>query len=191
MSIDKLQIPKLITKIPKSTGSSSFISPFKPKETVNPQTFTAVTLDDISVKLSKLVNIEIINKELLISNQKLLTSILQELKDDADEGQELTQNGTVTDTEFVFTDIGQLRQGLRVKGFELANDGTDNAMYFGWNVTEGGLQPSLDDPTSNLTKFRLLQPGDSIKIIFNRKVIRNIALISQQDSSAYRLWMVW
>jgi hypothetical protein len=120
-----------------------------------------------------------------------LSAILKEQRIEADEGQELTQNGTALSTEFTFIDIGQLRQGLKVKAFELSNDSSTDSLYFGWNVTEGGLEPSLDDPTSSLSKFRLLSPSDSIKIVFNRKVIRNIALISQQGSSAYRLWLVW
>jgi hypothetical protein len=156
----------------------------KPKEIVDPLTLQVTTLDDISVKLSKLIDITTIN-------QKYLNAILKEQRIEADEGQELTQNGTALSTEFTFIDIGQLKQGLKVKGFELANDGVDNAIYFAWNQTQGGLQPSLDDPTSSLTKFRLLQPGDSIKIIFNRKIIRNVSIIGQGGSSTYRLWMVW
>lgn len=153
-------------------------------EIVDPTAYPVILLDDISIKLTKLLA----QSEL---NQRYLASILKEFRDEADKGQELTQNGTVLSTEFSFIDLGQLRQGLRAKSFELANDGDTNAIYFAWNQTEAGLEPSLDDPNSSLTKFRLLNPGDSIKIIFNRKVIRNIALISQQDSSTYRLWLVW
>lgn len=158
--------------------------PTRPREIVDPLTLQVTNLDDISVKLSKLIDITTLN-------QKYLNAILKEQRDEADEGQELTQDGTVLSTDFTFIDIGQLRQGLKVKSFELANDHVANSIYFGWNVTKGGLQPSLDDPTSSLTKFRLLQPGDSIKIIFNRKVIQNIALLGQNGSSTYRLWMVW
>jgi len=154
------------------------------KEIVDPTAYPVVLLDDISVKLSKLIDLSTLN-------QKYLNAILKELRDEADEGQELTQDGTVLSTEFTFIDIGQLRQGLKVKSFELANDGVDNAIYFAWNTTQAGLEPGLDDTTSNLTKFRLLQPGDSIKIVFNRKVIMNIAIIGQGGSSTYRLWMVW
>jgi hypothetical protein len=179
--------PKLASSmVPKQASQQ-----FQPKQIINPATFTAVTLDDISVKLSKLVDLNIQNQKLLISNQNTLGSILEQLLEEADEGQELTQDGTVLNTDFTFIDLGQLRQGLRVKSFELSNDHATNGLYFGWNVTEGGLQPSLDDPVSSLTKFRILNAGDSIKIIFNRKVIRNIALISQQGSVPYRLWMVW
>ena len=172
-------MPESQTKdIVKQTTSSS------PKQIVDPLVFQASTLDDISVKLSKLIS----QSEL---NRKYLNAILKEQRDEADEGQELTQDGNVLSTEFTFVDIGQLRQGLRVKGFELANDGIDNAIYFAWNTTRAGLEPSLDDPTSSLTKFRLLQPDDSIKIIFNRRVISNISLLGQGGSSTYRLWMVW
>jgi len=156
----------------------------KPKEIIDPTAYPVILLDDISVKLSKLIDITTLNR-------KYLNAILKEQRDEADEGQELTHNGTVLSTEFEFIDIGQLRQGLKVKSFELANDGDTNAIYFAFNTTQAGLEPSLDDTTSNLTKFRLLQPEDSIKIVFNRKVIRNIAIIGQGGSSTYRLWMVW
>jgi len=190
MSIDKLQIPKSMPTLPKS-GSSDFTSPFKPKETINPQTFTAVTLDDISVKLSKLLDLD--KKRLILESRRLdiETKILKELEDEADEGQELTRDGTVLSTDFTFIELGQLRQGLRVKSFELANDDTINGIYFGWNVTESGLQPSVDDTTSSLSKFRILNAGDSIKIVFNRKVIQNIALLGQGGDAVFRLWMVW
>ena len=167
--------------------TSTKSKPSKPshnREIVDPLTLQVTNLDDISVKLSKLLTIE-------EKNQLYLNAILKELRDEKDEGQELTQDGTVLSTDFTFVDIGQLRQGLRVKSFELANDSTTNSIYFGWNVTEAGLQPSLDDPTSSLTKFRLLNAGDSIKIIFNRRVIRNIALLGNGASVPFRLWLVW
>lgn len=171
-------MPELQTKDIKNIVKS------KPKEIIDPTAYPTVLLDDISVKLSKLLS----QSEL---NQKYLNAVLKELRDEADEGQELSENGTVLSTEFTFIDIGQLRQGLKIKSFELVNDSTTNSLYFAWNTTKAGLQPSLDDPHSSLTKFRLLQPGDSTKRVFNRKVIRNIALLGNGASIPYRLWMVW
>lgn len=184
MPLDKLQLP----------GGT----PYKPKEIINPQTFTAVTLDDISVKLSKIIDLESRRLDLetrLVGLETrrldLETKILKELEDQRDEGKELTQNGTVLSTDFTFIDLGQLRQGLKARSFELANDDTTNGIYFAWNTTEAGLQPSLDDPTSSLTKFRILNAGDSIKIVSRYKVIMNIALLGQGGSATFRLWMVW
>lgn len=157
---------------------------FQPKQRINPATFQAITLDDISVKLSKLIDLE-------TRRLDLETKILKELEDQGDEGKELTENGTVLSTDFTFIDLGQLRQGLRVKSFELVNDDTTNGIYFAWNTTKAGLQPSLDDPASSLTKFRILNPGDTIKIIFNKNVIQNIALLGQGGDAVFRLWMVW
>lgn len=154
------------------------------RQIIDPRNFSTITLDDISVKLTKLLEVE-------EKNQKYLNGILKQQRDEADEGQELTHNGTALSTEFEFIDIGQLRQGLRVKSFELANDSTTNSLYFAWNTTKAGLEPSLDDPNSNLTRFRLLNAGDSIKIIFNRKVIQNISLLGNGADVPYRLWMVW
>lgn len=154
------------------------------KQIIDPKVYNTVVLDDISIKSSKLLS----QSEL---NQKYLNAILAELRNEADEGQELSENGTVLSTEFTFIDIGQLRQGLKIKSFELVNDSTTNSLYFAWNTTKAGLQPSLDDPHSSLTRFRLLQPGDSTKRVFNRKVIRNIALLGNGASVPFRLWMVW
>jgi len=154
------------------------------KQIVDPLVLQATTLDDVSVKLTKLLEVE--NK-----NQRFLNAILKELRDDVDEGQELTQDGTASNTDFTFIDLGQLRQGLRVKSFELANDSTTNSIYFAWNTSRAGLQPSLGDTTSSLTKFRLLDAGETIKIIFNRKVIENIALLGNGASVPFRLWLVW
>lgn len=156
----------------------------KPREIIDPTAYPVILLDDISVKLSKLIDITTLNR-------KYLNAILKELRDEADEGKDLPQNGTVLATDFTFIDIGQLKQGLKIKSFELANDSSTNSLYFGWNVTKAGLQPSLDDPTSSLTKFRLLEAGDSIKIVFNRKVIENIAMLGNGASVSFRLWMVW
>lgn len=179
MSLKDLpQLPKQLN-LDKSSNS-----PFKAKQTINPATFQAITLDDISVKLSKLLDLEIVRLD--VENK-----ILKELGDRRDEGKELTQDGTVSSTDFTFIDLGQLRQGLRVKSFELANDDITNGIYFGWNTTEAGLQPSLDNPTSLLTKFRILNAGDTIKIIFNNRVIENIALLGQGGDARFRLWAVW
>lgn len=154
------------------------------KQIIDPLVLQATTLDDVSVKLTKLLEVE-------SKNQRYLNAILKELRDEIDEGQELTKDGTVLSTEFTFIDIGQLRQGLRVKAFELVNDSKTDSLYFAWNTTKAGLQPSLDDPTSPLTKFRLLNAGEHIKIIFNRKVIQNIALLGNGANISYRLWLVW
>jgi hypothetical protein len=165
-------------------------SPFKAKQIINPATFQAVTLDDISVKLSKLINLE--NRRLDLETRRLEVdnAILKELQDQRDYGQELPQNGTVLSTEFTFIDIGQLRQGLRFKSFDLANDDTTNGIYFAWNTTQAGLEPSLDDVTSPLTKFRILNAGDSIKIVHRNDVIQNVSLLGQGGSAVFRLWLL-
>lgn len=170
-----------VPKLPRRLGQLN--SPFKAKQVINPATFQAITLDDISIKLSKLLDLE--SRRLEVDN-----AILKELQDQRDYGQELPQDGTVLSTEFTFIDIGQLRQGLKFKSFELVNDDTTNGIYFAWNTTKAGLEPSLDDVTSPLTKFRILNAGDSIKIVHRNDVIENIALLGQGGSAVFRLWFL-
>lgn len=177
--------------LPRRLGQLNVNSPFKPKQIVNSTTFQAVTLDDISVKLSKLLDLDTKRLDLESRRLEVETAILKELEDRRDKGKELTRDGIVLSTEFTFIDLGQLRQGLRAKSFELVNDSTTDSLYFGWNVTQAGLQPSLDDPTSSLTKFRLLNAGDSIKIKHNVEIIENIALLGNGANILFRLWMIW
>jgi hypothetical protein len=202
MSIDQLQKLKLLVKSSNSgsgnsgisgnnNNSGNFNSPFKPKETVNPQTFQAVTLDDISVKLSKLFDLETIKLGVEKKRLDVEKAILKELQDRRDQGKELPQSGTVLSTDYTFIDLGQLRQGQKAKSFELLNDDPNNDLYFGWNTSEAGLQPSLDDPQSSLSKFRILGAGESIKIKNNVDTIENIALLGKQGDVVFRLWFVW
>lgn len=177
--------------ISKSINKSINNSPYKPKETVNPQTFTAVTLDDINIKMSKLINLE--NIRLGTERKRLAVedAILKELQDRRDQGKELPQSGIVLSTDFTFLDLGQLRQGLKAKSFELANDDLVNDLYFGWNTSEAGLQPDLNDPTTPLSKFRILGAGENIKIKNNVDVIENVALLGRGGNVTFRLWLTW
>lgn len=188
MSTNKFNSLKSVVK---SGDNTKVASPFQPKETVNPQTFTAVTLDDISVKLSKLIELDTIKLGMEKKRYDVETKILKELEDRRDHGKELPQSGTVSSTDFTFIDIGQLRQGQRAKSFELVNDDLVNDLYFGWNTTQAGLQPDLNDPLTPLSKFRILQPGENIKVRNNVDVIENVALLGRGGNATFRLWLTW
>jgi len=162
---------------------------FKPKETVNPQALTAVTLDDISTGIDELIKIEKDNQKLLANSFTLLANILEEVREEADEGAVLSQSGTVTTTDFIFMDTISAPEHP-VKGYAVKNDGP-NSIYVGHNVTKAGLQPSLGDITSSLSRFREIKNKEEIRFIFNRRKVENVAFIAVGGSSLYRSWLVW
>lgn len=162
---------------------------FRPKETINPQALTAITLDDISASLNELIKIETDNQKLLANNFKLLANILQELREEMDEGAVLPVSGTVTTTEFIFIDTITHPEHL-VKGYSIKNDGP-NTIYVGHNVTNAGLQPSIDDVTSNLSRFKEIKNKEEIRFIFNRRRVENVAILAKGGNSAFRGWLVW
>lgn len=157
--------------------------------------FVATTLDDISRKLSNLSNIHNdfsnlahitsdlvhVNKEILDRNNK----ILKELTDERDEGEYLRREETASTTLTTYDIIGIL--GFPVKGYEIHNDG-NNTILFAHNLTLSLIDPNVD--TSN-TRFSSLLSGDNIRFIYNRKIVRNIYLVTSLGTSAFRLWLIW
>lgn len=163
---------------------------FKPKQTIDPFAFQALTLDAISVNLAKSAGIHEESQKILVENQKLLSSILQELKDEADEGEVLTQNGLVQSNDFTFIET-ITAPGHPVKGYAIINDGPDNSIYVAHNTTKAGLQPDIDNITSSISRFRLVQVGEEIRFVFNRRKIYNVTIIAASGTSNIRTWLVW
>jgi predicted O-methyltransferase YrrM len=162
---------------------------FKPSETVNPQALVAINLDDISASLTELIKIETDNQKLLAASFELQAAILQEIREEMDEGEVLSVSGTVTSTDFVFIDTISAPEHP-VRGYSIKNDGS-NTIYVGHNVTKAGLQPSISDVTSNLSRFRQINNKEEIRFIFKRRKIENVAILAQTGSSSYRGWLVW
>lgn len=162
---------------------------FQPSTTINPQALTAITLDDISANLSKLIEIETDNQKLLAASFELHAAILQEIREEMDEGEVLSVSGTVTSTDFVFINTISTPEHP-VRGYSIKNDGP-NTVYVGHNVTKAGLQPSLTDVTSNLSRFREVKNKEEVRFIFKRRKIENVAILAQTGSSSYRGWLVW
>lgn len=149
-------------------------------EIINPSIATFVTLDSISGKLTKLIN-------LTLRNQELLNSILRQQIEEADEGKYIRKSGTVTPTTFV--EINTLIDpGHSVKGYEVTNDGP-NPIYVAHNATISGLQPDTIDVTDN--RFQEVAANEDIEFNYNRKKIRNIYLLAKGGNSNYRIWLVW
>jgi len=149
------------------------------KKIIEPGVFLAMTLDDISRKLS----------ELLISNgslEMLNKAILKELKDGADEGEYFRQDATANTTTFDTIDFLAIF-GFPVRGFMIRNDGANNILY-GHNITRSSIDPTVQTIDA---RFIVLEPHEKIKFAYNRKRINNIYLKSVGGNSDYRLEAVW
>ena len=150
------------------------------KKIIEPGTFSVITLDDISRKLS----------ELLILNgsvEKLNKAILKELKDADDEGEYLFVSGTATtDLSLNITDLLGIL-GFPVKGYIIKNDGA-NIIQVGHNITASSIDSSIQTGSA---RFYPVFVGESHKEMFNRKVIRNVYIRTAVGTSAYRLWLLW
>jgi len=149
---------------------------------VDPTTSTFLTLDDISVKLTKLLKST--NK-----NQELLSSILQEHKDDADEGEYIRLSGTVDTSSFTIINT-HVDPGHSVKGYTVINDGP-NTIYVGHNVAKGSIGPDIVDVSSDITRFTSVKATEDIKFRYNRNKIRNVYILASGNSSKYRALLIW
>lgn len=137
-----------------------------PKKIIEPGTFSVITLDDISRKLS---------------------DILKELKDEKDEGEYFFVSGTATtDISQNITDLLGIL-GFPVKGYIIKNDGA-NIIQVGHNITSSSIDSSIQTGSA---RFYPVFVGESHKEMFNRKVIRNVYIRTAVGVSAYRMWLLW
>ncbi len=70
--------------------------PSKKSEIIEPGASMYVTLDDISQKFSKLLQTQAELLKKAYQEQELLSSILKELRDEADKGEYMFMSGTAT-----------------------------------------------------------------------------------------------
>lgn len=159
--------------------------------------FMAMTMDDISLKLDKLITLSIINQKTLsslleytIDNGKRLTSILEELAAGADEAGVVRQDGTVTTKRFIIIDTMNA-PGHMVKGYTVRNDGP-NTIFVAHNAAfSSELDADITDVTSSDSRFEKVLPNEDIKFSFNRNNILNIHILAQDGNSDFRVWLVW
>ncbi len=159
--------------------------------------FMAMTLDDISLKLDKLISLYIKNQQILsslldytIKNEKRLAVIEEEILAEADSGEFLRRTGTVTTTQFVIIDTN-VAPGHLVRGYTVINDGA-NIIYVGHNMAiSSELDADIIDVTSDTARFAQVLPGEDIKFIFNRQRIRNVHILSVGGNSTFRAWLTW
>lgn len=168
-----------------------------PENIVNPEIITFVTLDDISLKFNKLIDISIKNQKTLsslleytVKNEKRLEIIQDQLLEEADEGQFIRTSGTVTTTRFTIIDTN-VAPGHMVKGYTVKNDGPNN-IFVGHNVAiSSEVDADIVDVSSIVSRFDIVEPNEDIKFVFNRKRIRNVHILASGGNSQFRAWLVW
>ena len=158
----------------------------KKSEIIEPGASIFVTLDDISLKLSKLIKVQVEALKTASKDRELLLSILKELKDGVDEGEYFRQEATANPTTYDIIDFLAIL-GFSVKGFTLINDGVNTILY-GHNITDLSIDTSIHTQDA---RFLTLVAGEDVKITYNRKCIRHIYLIAVGGNSAYRLTALW
>lgn len=162
---------------------------YKPKQTIDPFAFQALTLDAISVNLAKSAGIHEESQKILVENQKVFAAILQELKDDADDGEFLAQHGTVIATDFTIIET-EIAPNHPVKGYSIKNDGP-GTIFVAHNISKAGLQPDIDNLASAVSRFWEVRINEEITFSFNRRKILNVAMIAATVDSDFRAWLSW
>lgn len=159
--------------------------------------FMAITMDDISFKISQLIDLSIKNQQILsslldytIKNEKRLAVIEEEMLAEADSGEFLRTAGTVTTTQFTIIDT-DVAPSHMVKGYTIINDGPNN-IYVGHNVAiSSEVDVDIVDVTSDTSRFAQILPGEDIKFVFNRRRIRNVHILASGGNSTFRAWLTW
>lgn len=160
--------------------------------------FMAMTMDDISLSLVKLIDLSTKNQQTLsslldytVKNEKRLASIQNELIEEADAGAVLRINGTVTPTQFVIIDTIK-DPGHMVKGYTVRNDGSNNIFVAHNAAISSDVDADIIDVISgNISRFEEILPNEDIKFVFNRNRIRNVHILAQGGNSQFRAWLVW
>lgn len=124
----------------------------------------------------------------LLDQNKLLQSILKELKESDDEGEYMFVEGTATtDLSLNITDLLAI-MGHPVKGYIIQNDDLVNTIQAGHNITTSSIDSNVQTSSA---RFYPLFPGEQHKEMFNRNVIRNVYLRSSAGTAPYRMWLLW
>lgn len=167
------------------------------ENTINPEVFLAVTMDDISLKFNKLIDLSIMNQKTLsslldytVKNEKRLEIIQNQLLEEADEGQFLRTSGTVTTTRFTIIDTN-VAPGHMVKGYIVKNDGPNNIFVAHNAAISSQVDADIVDVTGSVSRFEIVEPNEDIKFTFNRKKIRNVHILASGGNSQFRAWLVW
>ena len=167
------------------------------KENSNPSEFIMddkgeafIQLDDINNNLRNLSKNINNSNELMTSQNKLLSLILNELLDQRDEGKSIYNNGTLSTTTFTVIDT-QLSPGHLVKGYTVRNTGLTN-MFVAHNIS---MQPQVDIDVIDTLKtnpiFTTITPNEIESISYNVKCIKSVHLLAVTGTPTYKMKMVW
>lgn len=168
-----------VLKKNKGITKNELPKPLTKEVIIEPGLAIFTVLDDVSHKLTELT-------VLTQKNESLLTQILRENQDNADQGEYIRREETANPNTFnIYDFLGIL--GFPVKGFYLKNDGA-NTIIYGHNITEFSIDASIN---TNDARFSSLYTHEEERFIFNRKRIKNIYILSVGGNSAYRLKAVW
>ena len=159
--------------------------------------FMAMTLDDISIKLDTLASLLVKNQQTLsslldytIKNENRLAIIEGEMLAEADAGEFLRTNGTVTTAQFVIIDTN-IAPGHKVKGYTVKNDGP-NTIYVAHNAAVSSeVDADIIDATTDVSRFEEVLANEDVKFIFNRRRIRNVHILASGGNSTFRAWLTW
>ena len=158
-------------------------APLKEEYILNPAMSSFVLLDQISKRLGTLIKVQ-------ESQQQVLSAILKEERDGADEGEYLVLSGKVHTTKFTIIDT-QLSPGHAVKGYFIQNDGP-GIIKVAHNAAISSVGPDIMDVTkSNTNRFISLLANEVTEFSYNRNKIRNIYLLAIDEKSSYRTRLVW
>lgn len=153
-----------------------------------------ITLTDQAILINKRLDLSIEQQKLSYQQLKLSleqqTLATKELQEEADRGEFLRTDGTVTTTAFTIIDTN-VAPGHMVKGYTIKNDGPNN-IFVGHNVAiSSQVDADIVDVTTLTSRFDIILPNEDIKFIYNRRTIRNVHLLSQGGNSSFRSWLLW
>ncbi len=171
--------------------------PRKQENIIDPQMATFVTLDDISIKLNKLIDLSIMNQKTLsslldytVKNEKRLEVIQDQIVEEADNGQYLRTSGTVTTDRFVIIDTN-VAPGHMVKSYTVKNDGP-NTIFVAHNAAiSSEVDVDTIDVSTLTSRFDEVLPNEDIKFVYNRRTISNVYILASGGNSQFRSWLTW
>ncbi|MDP2755401.1 MAG: hypothetical protein Q8P40_13570 [Nitrospirota bacterium] len=155
-------------------------------EIIEPDASIYVTLDDISQKFTKLLKTQAEILKTASRDQKLLSSILKELQDEADEGEYIRREATANPNTFDVLDFLAIL-GSPVKGYFIKNDGA-NTILHGHNITNLSIDSNINTVDA---RFSSLLSTEESRVVYNRNKIKNVYIKSVAGNSAYRVKVVW
>ena len=158
-------------------------APLKEEYILNPTLSNFILLDQISKRLGTLVKVQ-------ERHEQVLSAILKEERDGADEGEYLVLSGKVHTDKFTIIDT-QIAPGHPVKGFFIQNDGP-HTIKLAHNAAISSVGPDIADvENSNTSRFISLLSNEVTEFSYNRNKIRNIYMLGKEGRSSFRIKLVW